>query len=446
MVETSVSTRGNSQFSTLTSQKKQEPVFLSRIAKSTIVRISTGFRELDRVLGGGLVEGHVVLIAGEPGIGKSTLILQVGAKFTQSQTTQFSDTTPVSTVLYVCGEESPSQIKLRAERLGIASTNILLYSEINVEKVLEEISKLNTRYPISNMPLKAPRLTSGRDSPQEDKYLVIVDSIQALYSDELTGIPGSVGQVRLCSQKLIATCKSLGMPLLLIGQITKEGMIAGPKVLEHAVDTVLYFEGERMEEVRLLRCLKNRFGTVDELAVLRMGEKGLEEIADASGLFIADGVAMQPGAVLCPIIAGQRILLVEIQSIVVPTKLAIARRVAQGFPRARLEMISAVLQKHLRLPLYQFDIFLNVSGGLAIEDPGADLAAALAIYSSLKNKALPVKACAFGELSLLAGIRSPLQQKKREEEAKRLGLKHIYSSDVADYLPELTNKIFIRGK
>jgi len=377
------------------------PISLSNTVNKDIVRVSTGLLELDRVLGGGLVGGHVVLLAGEPGIGKSTILLQVADR---------------AGCLYVCGEESPEQIKIRADRLNIRGTNIELFPETNIEEILTTISK------------------------NPDTKLVIVDSVQTLWSDGLTGVPGSIGQVRYCSQKLIELAKRLSIPVILVGQVTKEGTVAGPKVLEHAVDTVLYLEGERLEELRLLRSFKNRFGTVDELAVFKMGEDGMEEIADASKMFLDDELISAPGAVLCPVIAGARVLLVEIQCLVVSSKLTNPRRVSQGFSRSRLEMIAAILQKHLRIPLYQYDIFINVSGGLKIEDPAADLAVALAVYSSVKNIALPNNSCALGELTLLAGVRPVLQENKRLKEAKRLGMTAVYSNNTSKYLPELIKK------
>ncbi|NCN58971.1 DNA repair protein RadA [Candidatus Roizmanbacteria bacterium CG22_combo_CG10-13_8_21_14_all_38_20] len=379
------------------------PISLSNTVNKDIVRVSTGLLELDRVLGGGLVGGHVVLLAGEPGIGKSTILLQVADK---------------AGCLYVCGEESPEQIKIRADRLNIKGASIELFPETNIEEILTTISK------------------------NPDTNLVIVDSVQTLWSDGLTGVPGSIGQVRYCSQKLIELAKRLSIPVILVGQVTKEGTVAGPKVLEHAVDTVLYLEGERLEELRLLRSFKNRFGTVDELAVFKMGEDGMEEIADASKMFLDDELISAPGAVLCPIIAGARVLLVEIQCLVVDSKIPNPKRVSQGFSRSRLEMIAAILQKHLRIPLYQYDIFINVSGGLKIEDPGADLAVALAVYSSVKNKTLANNSCALGELTLLAGVRPVLQENKRLKEAKRLGMTAVYSNNTSKYLPELIKKVF----
>jgi len=382
-------------------------ISLAKTVNKKNARVPTGLSELDRVLGGGLVGGHVVLLAGEPGIGKSTILLQVADKLPTNQT-----------VLYVCGEESPEQIKLRADRLKVKGSNINLYPETNIESILDTIST------------------------NPNTNLVIVDSVQTLWSESLTGVPGSIGQVRSCSQKLIEAAKRLSVPVILVGQVTKEGTVAGPKVLEHAVDTVLYLEGERLEELRLLRSFKNRFGTIDELAVFKMGENGMEEVVDASKMFLDEDIVSAPGAVLCPVIAGARVLLVEIQSLVVSSKIPNPRRVSQGFSRSRLEMIAAILQKHLRIPLYQYDIFINVSGGLKIEDPAADLAVALSIYSSIKNKALPNKSCALGELTLLAGIRPVLQQQKRLREAKRLGMSKVYSNKTAKYLPALIKKAF----
>ena len=268
------------------------PISLSKTVQKNTIRFSTGLTELDRVLGGGLVGGHVVLLAGEPGIGKSTILLQVADKIDKNQS-----------VLYVCGEESPEQIKIRGDRLKVQGNNIELYPETNIEEILETINKLS------------------------NTSLVIVDSVQTLWSESLTGVPGSIGQVRSCSQKLIEVAKRLSIPTILVGQVTKEGTVAGPKVLEHAVDTVLYLEGERLEELRLLRSFKNRFGSIDELAVFKMGERGLEEVSDASKMFLDEEIISAPGAVICPVIAGARVLLVEIQSLVVTSKLANPRRV-----------------------------------------------------------------------------------------------------------------------
>lgn len=408
LVETTLAFSDSGANKKIRAAKEEAVLTLSKIEGKEVARTPTGFLELDRVLGGGIVPGQVILLAGEPGIGKSTLLLQLADRFKNK------------TVLYACGEESPIQIKLRADRLGIPGENIMLYPEMNVENLVAKIQEF-------------PQLK-----------LLIIDSVQTLVSDQLTGISGSVGQVRFCTQRLIQVCKELSIPLFLIGQVTKEGTIAGPKVLEHAVDTVLYIEGERMEEIRLLRCFKNRFGIIDELAVFRMGEKGLEDVSDASKLFLEEESLGSAGTLLCPIIAGARVLLIEVQSLVVASPLSgvvSPRRVSQGFSRARLEMIVAILQKHLQLPLFKFDIFINFSGGLLVDDPGADLAIALAIYSSLKNKPFPKKACAFGELTLLSGIRPVLQKKKRMEEARRLGSKNIYSSETAQYLTPLIKRI-----
>lgn len=402
-------TKSSHRSSTTSPVEDSLPISLSKTVNKNIVRVSTGLTELDRVLGGGLVGGHVVLLAGEPGIGKSTILLQVADR---------------TGCLYICGEESPEQIKIRADRLKVRGEKIELYPETNIEEILSTISS-------KIVYLKNP-----------DTNLVIVDSVQTLWSDGLTGVPGSIGQVRYCSQKLIELAKRLSIPVILVGQVTKEGTVAGPKVLEHAVDTVLYLEGERLEELRLLRSFKNRFGNIDELAVFKMAEGGMEEIIDASSMFLDKDLVAVSGAVLCPIIAGARVLLVEIQSLVVDTKLANPRRVSQGFSRSRLEMITAILQKHLRIPLYRYDIFINVSGGLRIEDPGADLAVALAIYSSVKNKALPNNSCALGELTLLAGVRPVLQENKRLKEAKRLGMTSIFFNNTSKYLPKLINKAF----
>lgn len=352
-------------------------------------RLKTGFMEFDRVVGGGIVPGSVTLLAGDPGIGKSTLLLHVLGR---------------TGGVYVSGEESPEQIKLRAKRLGIDGANISVIADTTVESI---IGSLNT--------------LSGDDKGQGVRTLVIVDSIQTLSSGDLDGMPGSVGQIRHSAELLVQTAKAHGIPMIIIGHVTKEGTIAGPKVLEHMVDTVLYLEGERFASARILRTLKNRFGAVEEVGIFDMQEKGLIEVANPSEIFLKDRVKNVPGSVVTVIMEGTRPLLVEIQALVVPSQLAMPRRVANGVEYNRLQLLIAILQKRLNIPLGTFDVFVNVSGGLKIEEPAVDLAVAIAILSSFKNKAIDAKSAVFGEVGLLGEVRSIVSSERRASEAKRLG-------------------------
>jgi len=392
-----------------------KPQKLSEIKLSKKPRISSGISELDRVLGGGIVPGSVVLLAGEPGIGKSTLLLELGAKT--------GGPAGCRAGLYVSGEESLSQIKLRAERLRVKTSNLSFLAETNVDVITATIEQLNKE-----------------TIKQSANKIIIIDSIQTLYTDDLMGTPGSVGQVRECASRLLKIAKSNDIPLFLIGHITKEGVIAGPKVLEHLVDTVLYLEGERFGTARLLRATKNRFGPTDEVGVFQMTEKGMEAVANPSALFLAQKAGKTPGSVVVATLEGTRPLLVEIQALVVSSQLAIPRRVAQGVDYNRLQMIVAVLTKVLRLPLGGFDIYVNVTGGLKIEEPAVDLGVALAIYSSFKNLCLPPKTVCWGELGLLGEVREVGGTPKREKEARRLGFTNIFSPPKFFSISELVKK------
>lgn len=385
----------NSLVETVREQVKTQSVFSKKIGSSAPQKLSevkhieknrlkSGFNEFDRVMGGGIVPGSVTLLAGDPGIGKSTLLLHVIAK---------------TGGLYVSGEESAEQIKLRAKRLGIDGVNISVLSETNAEAI------------VSNL---------------QDK-LVIVDSIQTLQSSDLDGMAGSVGQIRHSAEILIAAAKSKGVPMIIIGHVTKEGTIAGPKVLEHMVDTVLYLEGERFANARILRTLKNRFGAIEEVGIFEMDEKGLKEITNPSALFLQDRVKNVPGSVVTVVMEGTRPMLVEIQALTVASQLAMPRRIGNGVDYNRLQLIVAILSKRLSVPLGNFDIFVNVSGGMKIDEPAADLAVALAILSSFKNKAVDPKTAVFGELGLLGEVRSIGSDERRTKEARRLGFTTIIS-------------------
>jgi len=392
-----------------------KPLSLSEVKITKKPRILSGISELDRVLGGGIVPGSVVLLAGEPGIGKSTLLLELGAK---------------TGGFYVSGEESLSQVKLRAERLGIKTENLLFLAETNVDVIISTIEQLNTK-------------TSSNSNIKHFKHpTVIVDSIQTLYTEDLISTPGSVGQVRECTNRLLKVAKSNDVPLFLIGHITKEGVIAGPKVLEHLVDTVLYLQGEKFGTARLLRAIKNRFGPTNEVGVFQMTGKGMEAVVNPSALFLAQKAGRSPGSVVVATLEGTRPLLVEIQALVVSSQLAVPRRVSRGIDYNRLQMIIAVLTKILHLPLGGFDIYVNVTGGLKIEEPAADLGVALAIYSSFKNFAFPAKTVCWGELGLLGEIRGVGGGSQREKEAQRLGFKNVISpkncSSISRAIKQLT--------
>lgn len=379
MVETSFV---ESQSSKLKAQNYNSKVLkLSDIRTSDGKRMKTGEAELDGVLGGGLVAGMVVLVAGEPGIGKSTLLTQVALN--------------TEKVLYVCGEESASQVALRVRRMGKKGELALLEST-NVDEIVAKIEE---------------------SKPE----LAIIDSIQTLTTEDLTGVAGSVGQVREATQRLASSVKRLGIPIFIVGHVTKEGTIAGPRVLEHIVDTVLWFEGERSQALRLIRAVKNRFGPTDEVGVFEMTEKGLVGIDNPSKLLLAERVKNVPGSVIGVVLEGTRPLLVEIQALTTPSQMAIPRRVATGIDFARLQMLVAVLSRRAGLNLGDMDIFVNVTGGIRLADRGVDLAICLAISSSFLNKTVAPDIAAVGEVGLLGEVRKVGGLDKRIKEAKKLG-------------------------
>ncbi len=384
------------------------PQKLSQIKSLSLNRIKSGFSEFDRVLGGGLVQGSVVLVAGEPGIGKSTLMLQLAEKVGG---------------FYISGEESLQQIKIRAERLGIKTDNLWFLSATDVDRILEVIDKWGGRGEIGTGDEKAKK---EKISPLS---LVIIDSIQTLTTQDLEGSAGVVGQVKECASRLVKTAKSKNLPIFLVGHVTKEGAVAGPKILEHMVDTVLYLEGERFGVFRLLRATKNRFGATDEVGIFEMTDKGMIEVENPSKIFLSQRQKGVPGSVIAATIEGTRPVLIEIQALVTPTQLAIPRRIASGIDYNRLQLICAVLGKKLGLPLAANDVFVNLAGGLKVEEPGIDLGVALAIYSSFKNLSLGSNTVVFGELGLLGEIRNVSQVNLRIKEAKRLGFTKIISPD-----------------
>jgi DNA repair protein RadA/Sms len=378
---------------------------LSDIKQIATRRISTKISELDRVLGGGLVPGQVVLIAGEPGIGKSTLL------------TQISET--LGTVLYVCGEESASQVKVRADRLGIKKNNISLLEETDADSVVDQISVMD-----------------------KDLSAVIVDSIQTMTTGDLSGMAGSVGQVRECAFRLLRAAKERNVPLFLVGHVTKEGTVAGPAVLAHIVDTVLWFEGDKTLTTRVLRAVKNRFGPTDEVGVFNMEDAGLIPVTDIEKAFLERGKKDVAGSVATSVMQGTRPILVEIQALVVPTKLMIPRRVAQGIDSRRLELLLAVLTRRCGLPLYEYDVFVNVAGGLKVTEPATDLAICLSIASAYFDKPVSGKVIAVGEVGLLGEIREVVAQEKRLKEARRLGFTLPFSSKEAKFVGQAIKILF----
>ncbi|MDP1743425.1 MAG: DNA repair protein RadA [Candidatus Amesbacteria bacterium] len=354
-------------------------------------RQKTGELELDNVLGGGLVPGMVVLVAGEPGIGKSTLLLQVALKC--------QGLGAKCQVLYICGEESTTQVALRAKRLSPQPLALSTISLLETNNVDEAIAKINETKP----------------------KVVIVDSIQSLVTEDLTGGAGSVGQVRECAQRLASKIKDLGSTIFIVGQVTKDGNIAGPRVLEHLVDTVLWFEGDRSSNLRLVRAIKNRFGATDEVGVFEMSEAGLIGVSDPSKLLLTERVTKVPGSVVSVILEGRRPLLVEIQALTTPSQLSIPRRVAIGIDTNRLQMLVAILIRRAGLNLGDQDIFVNVTGGIKLADRGVDLAICMAVASSFLNKPMPEDVAAVGEVGLMGEVRKVTGLDKRIKEAKKLG-------------------------
>lgn len=361
---------------------------LSRLQVQSFPRLVLPFAEFNRVLGGGIVPGSLVLIGGEPGIGKSTLLLQIADQVARQG----------EKVVYISGEESPGQIKLRAERLGVKGDGLFLLPETSLEAVLEQLDNLS------------PRLS-------------IVDSIQTIYSADTGGAPGSLAQVRECTLKLMRWAKTRSIPMLLAGHVTKEGAIAGPKALEHIVDAVLYLEGETFSNYRLLRGVKNRFGSTQEVGVLEMRSGGLAEVENPSQVFLSQHSQEGMGCAIVPTLEGTRPLLVEVQALTTPATMGPPRRIANGMDFSRLLLLAAVLSKRAGLPLGSQDIIVNVVGGLSIQEPAADLAIALAIASSFRDAPLWPGLVAVGEVGLTGELRPVPGLERRLAEAARLGFK-----------------------
>ncbi len=366
-----------------------EPVLLHSVQTAEDERLSVGMAELDRVLGGGLVRGSVVLIGGDPGIGKSTISLQISRELARRG----------RRVLYVSGEESVRQTKLRADRLGTAASDqIFIVNATQVEAILEAVKRF------------APDL-------------VVIDSIQVVYTSLLSSSAGSVSQVRECANILTQLAKASGIAMLLIGHVTKEGTLAGPRVLEHIVDTVLYFEGERFSNYRVLRAFKNRFGSTNEIGVFEMESRGLTQVQNPSEIFLAERPREASGSVVVPILEGTRPILIEIQALATKANFGVTRRKAQGIDYNRLSLLVAVLEKRMGLKLFDKDIFVNVVGGMKVEDPAVDLGICLAIASSVYDKVIPFETVAVGEVGLASEVRSVTNIALRINEAAKLGFK-----------------------
>ena len=358
---------------------------LSTVQAADVARQPTGITEFDRVLGGGLVEGGVILIGGDPGIGKSTLLLQVLCHLGKS-----------SQAIYVSGEESPQQIAMRAKRLGLDASELDLLAEINLEKILATLQ--------SNQP-----------------NIAVIDSIQTVYSEALQSAPGSVAQVRECSAQLTRLAKQLGITVILVGHVTKEGALAGPRVLEHIVDTVLYFEGDQNSTFRLIRAFKNRFGAVNEIGVFAMTEKGLREVANPSALFLSHHETQVAGSCITVTMEGTRPLLIEIQALVDESHTSAPKRLCVGVEQNRLAMLLAVLHRHAGVACFDQDVFINAVGGVKISEPAVDLSILIAISSSFKNKPLEPKLIVFGEVGLAGEVRPVQGGLVRLKEAAKLG-------------------------
>ncbi len=369
------------------------PVPLSGVESAGVARVRTGIDEFDAAIGGGVVPGSLTLVGGPPGAGKSTLLLQIAARLSAAN----------GPVVYLCGEESAAQVKLRAARLGL-SADILIFAETNVRAVLDYLDKA----------------VPGA---------LIVDSIQTVWLPEAESYAGSVSQIRDCTQALMDFAKRTGCATFIVGHVTKDGAIAGPRLLEHLVDTVLYFEGENNGEYRILRAYKNRFGSIDEICVFSMGDDGLRQVGNPSQLFLSQNASRPPGACVVASMVGSRPVLVEVQALVGETTYGTPRRLANNLDQARLAMILAVLERRAGLQLGSHDVYASVAGGLRVNEPAADLGIALAIASSFRNVAMAQESAAFGELGLAGELRSVSGTARRNAEARKLGYRTIYSPE-----------------
>jgi len=425
-----------------TNQNSAKPQKLQDIVYQEKSRIETKYEELNTVLGGGIVKGSVSLVAGDPGVGKSTLLLQLALSLANGATdagpvgshpaptsslrsgrssgspTPATRSASGSKILYVSGEESVEQVKMRAVRLASKTSdkamkedNLFLISLTDADAIVEQIVEMKPD-------------------------LVIVDSIQTIESQNVSGLSGSVGQVRYSALQFVRVAKQYNIPIMIVGHVTKEGMVAGPMVLSHMVDTVLFLEGEKFAKTRILRSLKNRFGPVDEVGIFLMEEEGMKEASNPEQLFLSQGQEKVPGSVLVSTLEGSRAFLVELQALAVSTRLPMPRRVVSGVDARRVELLLAVLQKHCRLPVDTMDVFVNVAGGMKLTDPGIDLGICLAVYSSIKNIAMN-KTVGIAEVGLLGELRAVAGLEKRVKEAEKMGFKSIITAKKYKSLREM---------
>lgn len=382
--------------------QKTKPMKLKEVATQQSQRIQTEMDELNRVLGGGVVPGSLVLIGGDPGIGKSTLLLQISQQLTQSH----------QTVLYVTGEESGEQVKMRAERLGVSGEDFYIYPETNMGEIRTSIEKLHPD-------------------------IVIIDSIQTMVQPDVTSAAGSVSQVRETTAELMQIAKTNGIAIFIVGHVTKEGALAGPRMLEHMVDTVLYFEGDRYRSFRILRAVKNRFGSTNEIGIFEMKQEGLAEVKNPSEVFLEERLAGANGSAIVVSMEGTRPILVEIQALLTPTVYGNAKRTASGLDYSRVSLLLAVLEKRAGLMLQNQDAYLKATGGVKLDEPAIDLAMAMAIVSSYKERETAPRECFVGEIGLTGEIRTVSRIEQRVAEALKLGFEKIYipKNNLHDYTP-----------
>lgn len=415
--------------------KISEVVDLSKIESKDFKRISTGIGEFDRVLGNGIVPGSVILLGGEPGIGKSTLLLQVASNLSTVGVPN-SD----GGILYVSGEESAQQIKMRLDRLPNKTCNLQFLAETDTDEIVRIVSKSKSEEKSLTRPQRLAGKAGAAQARSASSYsILIIDSIQTMYDSNFPSTPGSIVQVRECALRFQQLAKEENITIILVGHVTKDGNVAGPRMLEHLVDAVLYLEGERFHSHRILRGVKNRFGATDEIGIFEMTQSGFKEVINPSKLFLDERLTGKSGSVITVVMEGSRPLLVEIQALVSKSYFGYPKRTSSGFDLNRLNLLIAVISKKLKLPLDSYDIYVNVIGGYKIKDPAVDLAICAAIISSYKDKAIDSKICLFGEVGLLGEIRKTQMENKRLKEAERLGFKTISQIKTIE---GLANEIF----